>query len=107
MSHLSGGNQQRFVLGRTLARNPRLLVAVQPTRGLDVGSAASIRRDLLELREAGKGVLLVSMDLDEVLGLSDRVAVLYGGAIQGWVTPATPREAIGMMMAGVAAKACP
>jgi simple sugar transport system ATP-binding protein len=105
ISHLSGGHQQRFVLGRTLARNPRLLVMVQPTRGLDVESAAMIQREILELRDSGKGILLVSMDLDEILKMSDRVAVFLGGAIRGWVTPAVTREEIGMMMAGAGGKA--
>jgi simple sugar transport system ATP-binding protein len=80
---------------------------VQPTRGLDVESAAMIQREILELRDSGKGILLVSMDLDEVLKLSDRVAVVLGGAIQGWVAPDASRQEIGMMMAGAGAKASP
>jgi ABC-type uncharacterized transport system ATPase subunit len=100
IAHLSGGHQQRFVLGRTLARNPRLLLMVQPTRGLDVQSAALIHREILSMRDSGKGILLVSMDLDEILRLSDRVAVLFGGALRHWVGPNASREEIGMMMAG-------
>jgi simple sugar transport system ATP-binding protein len=101
MSRMSGGHQQRFVVGRTLLRSPRVLLAVQPTRGLDIDSAELIRAKLLELREAGNGVLLVSMDLEEVMRLSDRVAVIYGGSLIGRASPGYTRNEIGLLMAGI------
>jgi simple sugar transport system ATP-binding protein len=101
MSRMSGGHQQRFVVGRTLCRAPKVLLAVQPTRGLDIDSAELIRSKLLELREAGNGVLLVSMDLEEVMQLSDRIAVIYGGSIIGGPSAAFSRNEIGLLMAGV------
>jgi simple sugar transport system ATP-binding protein len=101
MRNLSGGHQQRFVFGRTLRHDPRLLIAVQPTRGLDIVSSDFVRRELVELRDAGKGVLLVSMDLDEVLVLSDRVEVIHRGQIIGSANEHSSREEIGLMMAGV------
>lgn len=79
--NLSGGNIQRFIIGRELMRNPELLLAVQPTAGLDVKATMDVHRRLLELREKGRGILLVSYDLDELLKLSDRIAVIYGGRI--------------------------
>jgi len=102
IARLSGGHQQRLVLGRVLHREPRVLVAAQPTRGLDVGSAALVRERLLGMRAAGRGVLLLSMDLDEVLELSDRIAVIFAGRIIGWATPTTSRTEIGLLMTGIA-----
>ncbi len=99
---LSGGNQQKAVVAREIALNPRLLVAVNPTRGLDVGATEYVRMRLLEQRSSGRAVLLVSTELDEIIGLSDRIAVIYGGRIVGEVSPDTPREKIGLMMAGIA-----
>jgi simple sugar transport system ATP-binding protein len=81
MGALSGGNQQKVVLARELWVTPKLLVAVQPTRGLDIAAVAAIHRRLLAARDAGAGVLLISLDLDEVLSLSDRVYVLAAGRI--------------------------
>jgi general nucleoside transport system ATP-binding protein len=101
MDQLSGGHQQRFVVGRTLCRNPEVLIAVQPTRGLDLESAEFIRTQLLKLREEGRGILLVSTDLDEIIRLSDRIDVLYGGRIIGRALPGDNREEIGLLMAGV------
>jgi simple sugar transport system ATP-binding protein len=101
MRRMSGGHQQRFVVGRTLSRKPKLLLAVQPTRGLDIESAELIRRKLLDLREAGNGVLLVSMDLEEVIRLCDRIAVIYGGSIIGRASAGYSRNEIGLLMAGV------
>lgn len=97
---LSGGNQQRFVIGRTVDRDPRLLVAVQPTRGLDMGASAFVRSLLLQMRDAGKAVLLISMDLDEITMLSDRIAVMHEGEIAGVVTSGADRETVGLLMAG-------
>lgn len=99
--NLSGGNKQRLVLARELAINPKLLIANQPTRGLDVGATEFMRRKILEQRDAGVAILLISEDLDEILMLSDRVAVFYEGRIMGIVRPEDVSiEDIGLMMAG-------
>ena len=82
---LSGGNMQKVVLARALARNPKVLIASQPTRGLDVGATEYVRKRLLEEKEHGTAVVLLSEDLDEVLALSDRIAVIYEGCIKGIV----------------------
>ena len=98
---LSGGNQQKLVLGRSLHRKPRLLIACQPTRGLDVNAAAEVHRHLLAECARGAGVLLVSYDLDEILALSDRVLVMYHGRSAG-ILPRqeADREKIGALMLG-------
>lgn len=99
---LSGGNQQKAIIGREIELNPDLLIAVQPTRGLDVGSIEYIHKRLVEQRDKGKAVLLVSLELDEVLNLSDRVAVVNGGELIGIVnTKEIDENKIGLMMAGV------
>jgi simple sugar transport system ATP-binding protein len=100
-NHLSGGNLQRLILARELSREPKVLVANQPTRGLDVGATEFIRRKLLEQRDRGVAILLISEDLDEVMSMSDRIAVLYEGEIMG-ILPAEKAkvEEVGMMMAG-------
>lgn len=99
---LSGGNQQKAIIGREIELNPDLLIAVQPTRGLDVGSIEYIHKRLVEQRDKGKAVLLVSLELDEVLNLSDRIAVVNGGELIGIVnTKETDENEIGLMMAGV------
>jgi simple sugar transport system ATP-binding protein len=101
---LSGGNQQKVVLGRALSRDPRLVVAVQPARGLDVGATAFVHRALLARRAAGAGVLLISTELDEILALSDRIVVMFNGAIIGeLIRAAVTVEKLGLMMAGHAA----
>jgi simple sugar transport system ATP-binding protein len=98
---LSGGNQQKAIVGREIDLNPDLLVAVQPTRGLDVGSIEYIHSRLLEQRDKGKAVLLVSLELDGILGLSDRIVVISHGAVAGTVDPKhTTESEIGLMMAG-------
>ena len=98
---LSGGNQQKVVLGRALARDPRLVVAVQPARGLDVGATAFVHRQLLARRAAGAGVLLISTELDEILALSDRIVVMFKGAVAGTMERADISvERLGLMMAG-------
>jgi simple sugar transport system ATP-binding protein len=100
---LSGGNQQKAIVGREIDLNPDLLIAVQPTRGLDVGSIEYIHKRLVEQRDAGKAVLLVSLELDEILDLSDRIAVICRGELVGIVDAKTTDEnQIGLMMAGVA-----
>ncbi|MFE8699140.1 ABC transporter ATP-binding protein [Cytobacillus sp. FJAT-54145] len=99
---LSGGNQQKAIIGRELELNPKLLIAVQPTRGLDVGSIEYIHRRLIEHRDQGNAVLLVSLELDEVLKLSDRIAVINNGELVGIVNAAeTDENEVGLMMAGV------
>jgi simple sugar transport system ATP-binding protein len=98
---LSGGNQQKFVVGRELERDPRLMVAAQPTRGVDVGATEFIRSRLLDLRNDGQGVLLVSSKLDEVQALADRLAVMYEGELMAVVDPASvTEEELGLLMAG-------
>jgi simple sugar transport system ATP-binding protein len=100
---LSGGNQQKVVLARELSREVDLLIVSQPTRGVDVGSIEFIHERLVEERNAGKAVLLISTELDEVLALADRIAVMYRGRIVGIVDNKTDRAKLGQMMAGVAA----
>jgi simple sugar transport system ATP-binding protein len=100
---LSGGNQQKVVLARELSRDVELLVVSQPTRGVDVGSIEFIHERLVEARNDGKAVLLISTELDEVLALADRIAVMYRGKIVGIVDAKTDRAKLGQMMAGVAA----
>jgi general nucleoside transport system ATP-binding protein len=99
---LSGGNQQKLIVGRELAKDPEIIVAAQPTRGLDIGAAQYIRKLLIEMRDHGRAILLVSADLDEVLALSDRVAIMYAGRFMRVAAPsALPREEIGLLMGGV------
>ncbi|WP_438433866.1 ABC transporter ATP-binding protein [Gorillibacterium sp. sgz500922] len=99
---LSGGNQQKAIIGREIELDPNLLIAVQPTRGLDVGSIEYIHKRLIEQRDKGKAVLLVSLELDEILNVSDRIAVLNHGQLVGEVAAAETNEnEIGLMMAGV------
>jgi simple sugar transport system ATP-binding protein len=98
---LSGGNIQKLILARVLDRKPRLVLANQPTRGLDIGAQTEVQRRLLEACEAGAGVLLISEDLDELMALSDRIAVMHAGRL----TDARPTETLdrgllGLMMAG-------
>ncbi|MEY3587074.1 MAG: hypothetical protein RJB32_370 [Actinomycetota bacterium] len=100
---LSGGNQQKVVVARELYRNVDLLIASQPTRGVDVGSIEFIHEQIVAERDAGKAVILISTELDEVLALADRIAVMYRGEIVGIVPPTTSREQLGKMMAGVSA----
>ncbi|MBA2132984.1 ABC transporter ATP-binding protein [Capillibacterium thermochitinicola] len=98
---LSGGNQQKAIVGREIDLNPELLLAVQPTRGLDVGAIEYIHRRIIEQRDKGKAVLLVSLELDEILNLSDRIAVIHNGELVGLVDAKTTNEhEIGLMMAG-------
>jgi general nucleoside transport system ATP-binding protein len=102
----SGGNQQKLVLGREIDRNPDLLLVGQPTRGVDIGAIEFIHRRLVELRDAGKAILLVSVELDEVLALSDRILVMFGGHIVGEVAGGEVDErAIGLLMTGGAGRA--
>jgi simple sugar transport system ATP-binding protein len=99
---LSGGNIQKLILARELARNPKTLIAAQPTRGVDIGATEYIHQRLLDQRSHGTATLLISEDLDEVLALADRIAVLYEGRIMGIVErDETSAEEIGLLMAGV------
>ncbi len=98
---MSGGNQQKAIIAREIDRNPRLLIAVQPTRGLDVGAIEYIHSQIVAQRDAGKGVLLVSLELDEVMNLSDRILVMYEGELVGEFDPKTTTvEELGLYMAG-------
>lgn len=97
---LSGGNQQKVVIAREMSRELKLLVAAQPTRGVDVGSIEFIHTRIVETRDSGVPVLVVSTELDEVAALADRIAVMYRGAIVGIVPGDTPRDVLGLMMAG-------
>lgn len=99
---LSGGNQQKVVIAREMSRDLRLFVAAQPTRGVDVGSIEFIHKRIIETRDAGLPVIVVSTELDEVAALADRIAVMYRGTIIGVVPGDTPRETLGLMMAGEA-----
>lgn len=101
--NLSGGNQQKVVVARELSREVQLLIAAQPTRGVDVGSIEFIHEQIIAERNAGKAVILISTELDEVLALADRIAVMYRGKIVGIVDASATREQLGKMMAGVAA----
>lgn len=100
-SSLSGGNKQKVVLARELSRDVKLVVAAQPTRGLDVGSIEFVYEKLLAERASNRAILLVSSELDEVIALADRIAVIYQGEIVGVVTPDVSREKLGLMMAGI------
>ena len=102
-SQLSGGNQQKVVLARELARELRLLVASQPTRGLDVGSIEFVHEQIVATRDSGIPVLIVATELDEATQLGDRIAVMYKGKIVGIVPSSTPRATLGQMMAGISA----
>lgn len=103
-SSLSGGNQQKVVLAREMSRPLKVLVASQPTRGVDVGAVEFLHRRIVAERDRGTAILIVSTELEEVESLSDRIAVMYRGRIVGIVPPDTPREVLGLMMAGVSAE---
>ena len=98
---MSGGNQQKAIVAREIDRDPHLLVAVQPTRGLDVGAIEYIHQQIVAQRDAGKAVLLVSLELDEVMDVSDRILVMYEGELVGELDPKTTTvEELGLYMAG-------
>jgi len=97
---LSGGNQQKLIIAREFSADPMLLVASQPTRGVDIGAIEFIHRRIIEQRDAGKAVLLVSAELDEIRSLSDRIAVMYEGQIVGIVSPEASEEELGILMTG-------
>ena len=98
---MSGGNQQKAIIARELDRKHNLLIAVQPTRGLDVGAIEYIHKQIIQSRDSGAGVLLVSLELDEVMNLSDRILVMYEGEIVGELDPKkTTVQELGLYMAG-------
>ena len=101
-ANFSGGNQQKIVLAREMERNPDVLVVGQPTRGVDIGAIEFIHNQIIQMRDAGKAILLVSVELDEVRSLSDRILVMFDGHIVGEADPATATEGeLGLMMAGI------
>ena len=100
--HFSGGNQQKIALARELDRSPELLLVGQPTRGVDIGAIEFIHQRLIALRDQGKGILLVSVELEEILSLADRVVVMFDGRIMGErLTAQTNEQDLGLLMAGV------
>jgi len=102
---LSGGNQQKVVVAREIARDPKVLIAAQPTRGLDVGAIEYLHRRLVEERDEGRAILLISLELEEILSLSDRILVLYEGQIAGEHEGEVSEEQIGLEMLGGGRKA--
>lgn len=103
--HLSGGNQQKLLFAREIDQNPKLMIAVHPTQGLDVGATEAVHNMLVNLRNVGSGILLISEDLDEVMQLSDKIIVLYNGKINGVLARGqADKEYIGQLMAGLSAK---
>ncbi|MEM8648586.1 MAG: heme ABC transporter ATP-binding protein, partial [Pseudomonadota bacterium] len=101
--NFSGGNQQKIVLAREIERNPDILLIGQPTRGVDIGAIEFIHKQIIALRDAGKAILLVSVELDEIMALSDRIAVMFDGQIMGERKPTETEETeLGLMMAGIA-----
>lgn len=104
--NFSGGNQQKIVLAREIERNPDLLLVGQPTRGVDIGAIEFIHQRILDLRDAGSAVLLVSVELEEILSIADRIAVMFDGRIMGERLPGeTDEMELGLMMAGMQGKA--
>jgi len=104
-ANFSGGNQQKIVLAREIEHDPVVLIVGQPTRGVDIGAIEAIHRRLIALRDAGKGILLISVELDEIRSLSDRVLVMFAGRIVGERPPETDEGALGLLMAGVEGEA--
>jgi general nucleoside transport system ATP-binding protein len=102
---LSGGNQQKVVIARELSGDPKVIIAAQPTRGLDVGAIEFVHRRLVEERDAGRAVLLVSLELEEIRSLSDRVLVIYEGEIVAELPPESSEEDFGVVMTGGGRKA--
>lgn len=102
LDSFSGGNQQKMVLGREINSNPRILIIGQPTRGVDIGAIEAIHKRLIELRDSGVAILLISVELDEILTLSDRILVMNSGLVIGEVSSDKATErGLGLMMAGI------
>ncbi|MBB3655825.1 simple sugar transport system ATP-binding protein [Rhizobium sp. BK650] len=102
-ANFSGGNQQKIVVAREIERDPKMLIIGQPTRGVDIGAIEFIHRRIIEMRDAGKAILLVSVELDEIRALSDRILVMFAGHVVGEKTPDAGEQTLGLMMAGIAA----
>ena len=102
-ANFSGGNQQKIVVAREIERDPKMLIIGQPTRGVDIGAIEFIHRRIIEMRDAGKAILLVSVELDEIRSLSDRIMVMFAGRIVGEKTAEAEEQTLGLMMAGIAA----
>ena len=100
---LSGGNQQKVIVAREMSRDNKVLLASQPTRGLDVGSIEFVHKQIVAERDRGAAVIIVSSELDEIYALSDRIAVMYEGKIVGFCEPDTPETELGLMMTGAGA----
>jgi len=104
--NFSGGNQQKLVLAREIERNPDLLLVGQPTRGVDIGAIEFIHQQIIDLRDRGKAILLVSVELEEILSMSDRIAVMFDGRIMGERLPdETDEKELGLLMAGMSGEA--
>ena len=102
--NFSGGNQQKIVVAREMESGPDLLLVGQPTRGVDIGAIEFIHKQIVALRDAGKAILLVSVELDEIMSLSDRIAVMFDGRLMGMADPSqTDERALGLLMAGITA----
>ncbi len=102
-ANFSGGNQQKIVVAREIERDPKTLLIGQPTRGVDIGAIEFIHRRIIEMRDAGKAILLVSVELDEIRALSDRILVMFAGHVVGEKTADAGEQTLGLMMAGIAA----
>jgi simple sugar transport system ATP-binding protein len=102
-ANFSGGNQQKIVVAREIERDPKMLLVGQPTRGVDIGAIEFIHKRIIEMRDAGKAVLLVSVELDEIRSLSDRILVMFAGKVVGEKASDADEQALGLMMAGIAA----
>lgn len=102
-ANFSGGNQQKIVVAREIERAPKMLIIGQPTRGVDIGAIEFIHRRIIEMRDAGKAILLVSVELDEIRSLSDRIMVMFAGRVVGEKTAEAEEQTLGLMMAGIAA----
>ena len=100
-ANFSGGNQQKIVLAREMERDPVVLLVGQPTRGVDVGAIEFIHKRIIEMRDQGKAILLVSVELDEIRSLSDRILVMFAGRIVGERTPEATEGELGLLMAGI------
>jgi simple sugar transport system ATP-binding protein len=102
-ANFSGGNQQKIVVAREIERDPTALIIGQPTRGVDIGAIEFIHRRIIEVRDSGKAILLVSVELDEIRALSDRILVMFAGRVAGEQMPDASEQTLGLMMAGIAA----
>jgi ABC-type uncharacterized transport system ATPase subunit len=100
-ANFSGGNQQKIVVAREMERDPKVLIIGQPTRGVDIGAIEFIHRRIVQMRDAGKAILLVSVELDEIRSLADRILVMFAGRVVGEQTPEASEQALGLMMAGI------